>query len=68
MSAHLIVPTRDECQSDVVQLIPKNPPLAPNRAGSAGIRSRDRLLGIMGIFVVGAILGSTIYCVIRFLL
>lgn len=68
MSAHLIVPARDERQSDVIQLIPKKPAVLRGSAGSAGIGSRDRLLGIVGIFVVGIILGSTIYCIVRYLL
>lgn len=68
VSAHLIVPARDERQSEGIQLIPKKPAALLNSADSVGIGSRDRLLGIVGTLVVGIILASTVYCIVRYLL
>ncbi|MGA7335951.1 MAG: hypothetical protein WBW91_04430, partial [Candidatus Sulfotelmatobacter sp.] len=59
---------RDERQSEGIQLIPKKPAALLNSADSVGIGSRDRLLGIVGTLVVGIILASTVYCIVRYLL
>lgn len=68
MSAHLSVSRKDEYQIDVSTWIREKPTLVPSHARSVGTKSRDRLLGMLGIVVVVTILGITVYSVLRYLL
>lgn len=68
MSAHLIVPTKDELQNDAIHLIPEEPALLPAQAGPVETQSSDRWSGILGLIGVAAILGLTLYSIVRYLL
>jgi hypothetical protein len=67
VSAHLTLPSNDPVQSEVVDSIPETPPLLPAQAVSAGTNSYNRWLGILGVVVVVAILGSAIYSIVKYL-
>ena len=68
MSAHLIVPSKDEVQRDSLPWNPETSAIVPVPAGPVGTKSQNRLLGILGLIVVGAILGLTIYSMVKYLL
>jgi len=57
----------DEVQSGPLNLISREPALLPAQAVPAGTRSRDRWLGILGLFGVAVILVSTVYSIARYL-
>jgi hypothetical protein len=67
VSAHLIFPSKDEVQSDVVDLITEEPAFLPAQAVPAGTKSHDRWLGILGLVVVVAILGLSVYSIAKYL-
>lgn len=67
MSVDLIFPRNDEVQSNVVELIPDEPPL-PGQAVRDDTKSRERWMGILGLIGVLTIFGLTLYSVVRYLL
>ena len=68
MSVHLIVPAKDQVQSNAIQLISEEPSSFWAQAVPAGTKSSSRWSGILGLIGVGAILASSIYSIVRYLL
>jgi hypothetical protein len=66
VSAHLIVPGK-QSSGDVIGLFQK-PIQLSKPASVVRMKGGDRLLGMLGIIVVTAILGLSIYFVVRYLL
>ena len=67
VSVHWILPRNDEVQTNARHLILDEPAVLTPQAALAGASSRDRWLGISGLIVVGAILGSGVYSIVRYL-
>lgn len=65
MSVDLIFPRNDEVQSNVVELVPDEP---PGQAVLDDTKSRERWMGILGLIGVLTIFGLTLYSVVRYLL
>jgi hypothetical protein len=59
VSIHSTLPRNDEEQSN--GLVGEDQVLLPAQVEPAGIKSHDLWLGIWGLIVVGAILGTSIY-------
>lgn len=68
MSAHVIVPRKEECPGDTIRWISKKPVLVSSRSDLVCHRKDDGLLGALGILVVAVILGLGVYGVVKYLL
>jgi hypothetical protein len=68
VSAPPIISREDECTYDTMPLIPRKPVLVYDHADSAGTSTNDFLLGMVGVIVVAAILGLSVYYVVSYLL
>jgi|SRR5580698_4626526 hypothetical protein len=68
VSAHLTLPSKHvEVQHDTIHLIAAPPVLVAAEAGPVGTDPHNRLLGILGLIVVGTILGLAIYSAVIYL-
>lgn len=67
MFVDVFVPRADESQSDFVQRFPHKPALVPREREVIRSPSPDRTIGMLGLAVVGAIIGLSVYSVVRYL-
>ena len=68
MSVPVIVPRGHESQINFSRLLPNRPTPVPQDVDSVRSPSSYRVSGMLGIVVVGAIIGLSIYSVVRYLL
>jgi uncharacterized membrane-anchored protein len=66
VSARPIVVSKDEVQINASCLSPAIAALVPAKA--APVEAKASLLGILGLIVVGAVLGLSVYSIVRYLL
>jgi len=67
VSAHLIVPTNDEVESDTIHLIPQEGTLLSAETGPVETKPVDHWTGMLGLIGVGAILGLSLYSIMKYL-
>ena len=66
MSTNSILPGQDEVETDGIHFR-EGPAILPAQAAPSEPKSGDRWLGILGLIGVGAILGASVYSIVRYL-
>ncbi len=68
MAVDVILLRKAESQGEKWRLLPNKPTLVPRDLDSVGSSASGRVAGMAGIVAVAAIIGISIYSVVRYLL